>query len=59
MTPPSSDTPSKAQITPTRYTFVYKNVEYDATDYLGRHPGGADFIQNMKEERTDLTEYFK
>ncbi len=59
MTPPQTSSPVKEDSKATRYTFIYKNVEYDATDYLGRHPGGADFIQNMKEERSDLTEYFK
>ena len=31
-----------------KYQFVYNGVEYDATDYVKNHPGGIEFIQNMK-----------
>jgi cytochrome b involved in lipid metabolism len=40
---------------PVKYTFIYKDTEYDTTEYLNKHPGGADFIKNMKAERDDLT----
>lgn len=56
MTTPSTQSHTNK---PASYTFVYKDVEYDATHYLEKHPGGPTFIQNMKEERTDFTEYFK
>lgn len=42
-----------------RYLFIYNDTEYDATDYVHKHPGGKDFIDNMKAERKDFTEYFK
>ena len=45
--------------TESKYLFVYKGVEYDATDYVTKHPGGKDFIDNMRAERKDFTEYFK
>lgn len=51
--------PTTEEAKPTRYTFIYKDTEYDATDYVNKHPGGVDFIRNMKTERDDLTEYFK
>lgn len=41
------------------YQFIYNGVEYDASDYVYKHPGGKDFIDNMKAERKDFTEYFK
>jgi cytochrome b involved in lipid metabolism len=31
-----------------KYQFIYNGVEYDATDYVKNHPGGIEFIQNMK-----------
>jgi cytochrome b involved in lipid metabolism len=55
--PTHNDTIETAK--PTRYTFVYKDMEYDASDYLEKHPGGSEFIRNMKTERDDLTEYFR
>ena len=30
------------------YHFIYNGIEYDATDYAEKHPGGLDFIENMK-----------
>jgi cytochrome b involved in lipid metabolism len=44
---------------PEEITFVYQGVEYDATEYSSKHPGGPEFIENMKKERKDFTEYFK
>lgn len=44
---------------PEDITFVYNGVEYDATEYAPKHPGGFDFIENMKKERKDFTEQFK
>ena len=44
---------------PEEVTFVYQGVEYDATEYSTKHPGGPEFIENMKKERKDFTEYFK
>lgn len=40
-------------------SFIYNGTEYDATAYADKHPGGRDFIENMKAERKDFTEYFK
>ena len=42
-----------------KYQFIYNGVEYDATDYVKNHPGGIEFIQNMKNQRKDFTEYFR
>lgn len=33
---------------PEEITFIYNGVEYDATEYSHKHPGGFDFIENMK-----------
>jgi cytochrome b involved in lipid metabolism len=44
---------------PEDITFIYNGIEYDATAYAHQHPGGFDFIENMKKERKDFTEYFK
>ena len=30
------------------FHFTYKGVEYDATDYADKHPGGLTFLRNMK-----------
>lgn len=30
-----------------RYTFVYKNLEYDATNYVDKHPGGREFFDKF------------
>ena len=40
-------------------SFVYRGVEYDATEFSKRHPGGEEIIKNMAAERKDFTEYFK
>ena len=40
-------------------SFVYRGVEYDATEFSKRHPGGDEIIKNMATERKDFTEYFK
>lgn len=29
---------------PEKITFIYNGIEYDATDYAPKHPGGFDFI---------------
>jgi cytochrome b involved in lipid metabolism len=42
-----------------QYRFVYKGVEYDATDYAEKHPGGLPFLDNMKAVTKDFTEYFR
>jgi cytochrome b involved in lipid metabolism len=42
-----------------QYQFVYKGVEYDATDYAPTHPGGLPFLDNMKAVNKDFTEYFR
>jgi cytochrome b involved in lipid metabolism len=34
---------------PEEITFIYNGVEYDATSYAHTHPGGFDFIENMKK----------
>jgi len=41
------------------FRFIYKGVEYDASDYAEKHPGGLDFLQNMKAVAKDFTEYFR
>ena len=41
------------------FEFVYNGVEYDATDYAEKHPGGLSFFKNMKEVSKDITEYFR
>ena len=41
------------------FHFTYKGVEYDATEYAPKHPGGLSFLQNMKKVRNDFTEYFR
>jgi cytochrome b involved in lipid metabolism len=41
------------------FQFIYKGVEYDATDYADKHPGGLAFLQNMKAITKDFTEYFR
>lgn len=41
------------------FQFVYKGVQYDATDYAETHPGGLVFLQNMKNVTKDFTEYFR
>lgn len=37
------------------FIFTYKGIDYDATDYVKKHPGGPEFISNMKKERKDIT----
>lgn len=44
---------------PKQYHFVYKKVEYDATDYVLKHPGGREFFDKFLDEKKDLTEYFR
>jgi len=29
---------------PEEITFIYNGVEYDATAYVNKHPGGSSFI---------------
>ena len=29
---------------PQKFQFVYNGVEYDATDYAKKHPGGLPFL---------------
>jgi hypothetical protein len=41
------------------FRFQYKGVEYDASDYADKHPGGLSFLQNMKAVKKDFTEYFR
>jgi len=42
-----------------KYQFTYKGVEYDATEYAPKHPGGLSFLQNMRNVKKDFTEYFR
>lgn len=44
---------------PSQTIFVYDGTEYDVSGYSTQHPGGKIFIDNMKAERKDFTEYFK
>lgn len=44
---------------PQQLSFVYRGVEYDASGYADKHPGGDAIIKNMATERKDFTEYFK
>lgn len=37
------------------FSFSYKGVEYDATDYAEKHPGGLAFLRNMKAVTKDFT----
>jgi cytochrome b involved in lipid metabolism len=37
------------------FRFIYKGVEYDASDYAEKHPGGLSFLQNMKAVTKDFT----
>jgi cytochrome b involved in lipid metabolism len=41
------------------FNFVYKGVEYDASDYANKHPGGVGILRNMKHVKKDFTEYFR
>lgn len=41
------------------FHFVYNGIEYDATDYADKHPGGLPFLSNMKEVSKDFSEYFR
>lgn len=43
----------------TEFKFTYKGVEYDATDYAGKHPGGIAVLENMRDVKKDFTEYFR
>ena len=29
--------------------FIYKGVEYDATGYVKKHPGGPEFLITMRK----------
>ena len=31
-----------------KYLFSYNGIEYDATHYVHKHPGGKEFLDNMK-----------
>ena len=42
-----------------QFHFTYKGVEYDATEYAPKHAGGLTFLQNMKNVKKDVTEYFR
>lgn len=55
----SAEQPQPESSSPQVLSFVYKGVEYDATDFAKRHPGGDEIIVNMAAERKDFTEYFK
>ncbi len=41
------------------FQFIYNGVQYDATEYAEKHPGGLTFLQNMKQVTKDFTEYFR
>lgn len=30
------------------FQFTYNGVEYDASEYAEKHPGGLSFLRNMK-----------
>lgn len=34
---------------PEEITFIFNGIEYDATGYAANHPGGFEFIENMKK----------
>lgn len=55
----SAEETVKEQAPPQNLTFVYRGVEYDASGYAEKHPGGDCIIKNMATERKDFTEYFK
>lgn len=55
----SAEEPVQQPTTPKVLSFVYKGVEYDATEYSKKHPGGNEIIKNMASERKDFTEYFR
>jgi cytochrome b involved in lipid metabolism len=39
----------------TEYHFVYQGIEYDATEFSSRHPGGLRFFDTMKAVDKDIT----
>lgn len=41
------------------FRFIYKNKEYDVTEYVPKHPAGKSFFDKMKDEKEDITEYFR
>jgi len=41
------------------FKFIYKDTEYDCTEYAKKHPGGLDFFEKMIDEKSDITEYFR
>ncbi|CAD8118208.1 unnamed protein product [Paramecium sonneborni] len=41
------------------FRFIYKNKEYDLTEYVPKHPAGKSFFEKMKDEKQDITEYFR
>lgn len=44
---------------PTEFRFIYKDTEYDCTEYAKKHPGGLHFFEKMIDEKGDITEYFR
>ncbi|KAL4498509.1 hypothetical protein ABPG72_019627 [Tetrahymena utriculariae] len=47
------------QETSQEFKFIYKDTEYDCTEYAQKHPGGLHFFEKMKDEKSDITEYFR
>lgn len=41
------------------FRFIYKDTEYDCTEYAKKHPGGEHFFEKMIDEKSDITEYFR
>lgn len=30
------------------FIFTYRGIDYDASEFITKHPGGPDFFKNMK-----------